>query len=62
MVIIPALSPKCLTSENPFYNCILIVDSFSKIPKLYGMERITNEEVMDKSYVFQDRFGKIEDF
>ena len=32
-----------LTSETTFSNYILIVNAYSKIPKLYGMERITAE-------------------
>ena len=35
---------------------------YSKIPKFYGMERITTEEVMDKLYMFQARFGKVDEF
>ena len=41
--IITATVPKCLTSETTSYNCILIVDAYSKIPKLYGMEIIIAE-------------------
>ena len=33
-----------------------------KIPKLYGMEKITTEEVMDKLDIFQSIFGKIDQF
>ena len=36
---------------------MLIVDAYSKIPKLYGMETIT-VEVMDKMDLFQSRFRK----
>ena len=32
------------------------------IPKLYGMERIKIEEVMDKLEMFQYIFGKIHEF
>ena len=39
MDIIPSTAPKSLTSDTSFYNYILIVDSYSKIPKLYGMEK-----------------------
>ena len=45
-----------------FSNYLLIVDAYSKIPKLYGMENITTEEVMDKLDMFQSRFGKIDQF
>ena len=49
-------TPKKLTSETTFSNYHLIVDIYSKIPKLYGKEIITTEEVMDKLYMFQDKF------
>ena len=62
MDIIPAESPKVLTSETTFSNYLLIVDAYSKIPKIYAMEIITPEEVMDKLDRFQDRFGKIDWF
>ena len=45
-----------------FTNYLLIVDAYSKIPKLYGMEKITTEEVMYKLDMFQSRFGKIDEF
>ena len=62
MDIIPSTSPKSLTSDTTFSNCLLIVDAYSKIPKLYGMEKITTEEVMDKLDMFQSRFGKFYQF
>ena len=43
MEIIPATSPIFLTSETTFSNYILIVDVYSKPPKLYGAERINTE-------------------
>ena len=61
MDIIPSTSPKHLTSDTTFSNCILIVDTYSKITKLYGMEILT-EEVMDKLDIFQSRFGEIDEF
>ena len=60
--IIPSTAPKSLTSDTTFSGYLLIVDAYSKIPKLYGMEKITKEEVMDKLYMFQSRFGKIDEF
>ena len=48
MDIIPSTSPKRLTSDTTFSKYVLIVDAYSKIPKLYGMEKISTEEVMDK--------------
>ena len=58
MDIIPSTAPKRLTSETTFSNYILIVDAYSKIPKSYGMEKISTEEVMDNLYMFQSIFGK----
>ena len=60
MAIIPATAPKRLTSEATFSSYLLIVDAYSKIPKLYGMDRIATEEVMDKLDMFKYRFGKID--
>ena len=62
MDIIPSTSSNILTSDTTFSNYILIVDAYSKIPKLYGTEKITTAEVMDKLDMFQYRFGKIDAF
>ena len=62
MDIIPATAPKSLTSETTFQNYLLVFNAQSKIPKLYGMDRITTQEVMDKLDMFQYRFGKIDKF
>ena len=62
MNIIPSRAPKRLTSDTTFSNYILIVDAYSKISKLYGMEKITTEKVMDKLDMFQSRFGEIDEF
>ena len=48
MDIIPSTAPKSLTNDTNFKNYVLIVDAYSKIPKLYGMENITTAENMDK--------------
>ena len=55
IVIVPSTSPKSLTSAKTFSNYLLIVNAYSKIPKLYGTEKITTEEVMDKLDMFQSR-------
>ena len=47
-----------LISEITFSNYRLIVYAYSKIPKIYGKEIITTEEMMDKLDMFQPRFGK----
>ena len=62
MEIIPSTAPKILTSDTTFSNYLLIVDSYSKIPKRYCMEKITTEEVMEKLDMFQYIFGKIDQF
>ena len=62
MDIIPSTASKFLTSDTTFTNYLLIVDAYSKTPKLYGMEKITTEEVMDKLDMFQSRFEKMEKF
>ena len=62
MDIIPSIAPKLLTSDTTFSSCLLIVDAYSKIPKLYGMEKITTEEVMDELDMFQSRFGEMDEF
>ena len=62
MDIIPSTAPKSLTNDINFKNYFLIVDAYSNIPKLYGMENITTAEVLEKLYMFQSRFGKIDQF
>ena len=62
MDIIPSTAPKILTSDTTFSNYLIIVDTYSKITGLYGMEKITTEEVMDKLDIFQSRFRKIDQF
>ena len=62
MDIIPAISSRSLTKGTNFDNHLLIVDAYYKIPKNYGMENITTEEVMDKLDMFQAIFGKVNKF
>ena len=62
MDVIPSIAPKSLTNDTNFKNYVLIVVAYSKIPKLYGMENITTEEVLEKLDMFQSRFGKIDQF
>ena len=56
--IIPATAPKRLTSDTNFSNYILIVDAYSKIPKICGMDKITTEEVMEKLDMLQSILGR----
>ena len=62
MDIIPATAPIFLTIETTFPKYLLIFDAHSNPPKLYGMDRTTIEEVMDKLDMFQYIFGKINEF
>ena len=62
MDIVPSKAPKSLTNDNNSQNNLLIVDAYSKIPKLYGMENITTAEVLDKLDMFLSIFGKIDQF
>ena len=62
MDIIPSTAPKSLTNDTVFSNYLLIVDAYSKILKIYGMENITTTEVVDKLDIFHSRFGKIDQF
>ena len=62
MDIIPSTAPKCLTGDTKFSNCLLIVDAYSKIQKLYGMQKFSTKQVMDELDMFQYRFGKIDEF
>ena len=62
MDILPSKTPKRLTSDTTFSNYILIVDAYSKIRKLYGIEKMTTEEVMGKLDMFKSRFRKIDQF
>ena len=57
MDIILSTAPKSQTSDTTFSNYLLIVDAYSNTPKIYGMNNITTEEVMDKLDMFQSRFG-----
>ena len=62
MDIIQSTAPKSLTIDKTFSNYTLIVDAYSKITKIYVMEKITTEEVMDKLDMFQYRLGEIDEF
>ena len=62
MDTLPATSYKSLTKYSTFDNYLWIVYDYSKIPKLYGMENITTEEVMENLNMFLARFGKVDEF
>ena len=58
----PSISSKILTKDTTFTNYLLIVDTYSKLPIIYGMEDITTEKVMYKIDMFQASFGKLYGF
>ena len=62
MDIISATYSKGLTKCTNFSNYLLIVDAYSNIPTLYGMENITTEEIMEKLDMFQAIFVKVDEF
>ena len=62
MDLIPAIAPKSLASDTTFSNCLFIVDAYSKLPNLYGMDKITIEEVINTLDMLQSRFGTIYKF
>ena len=62
MDIIPSTAPTILTSDTKFSDYLLIIDAYSNIPKLYGIEKIATEEVMYKLDMLQSRFGKMDEF
>ena len=61
MNIILAISSKSVTRDTTFDNYFSNVDASSNIPKLYRMDHITTEEVVDKLDMSQARFGKLDE-
>ena len=62
MDIIPSTAPRSSASDTTFSDYLLIVYAYSRIPTLYGMEKITTEEVMYKLDIFESIFVKIDEF
>ena len=62
MYIIPDIASNFFTKDNTFDNYLLIVDAYSKLCRLYGMKSINTDMVMEKKYIFQARFGKVDEF
>ena len=56
------ISSKSLTKDSNFSNDLLIMNAYSNISKVYGMDNITTEEVLDKLDMFQSTFGKVDKF
>ena len=62
MDIIPAKASKSSTKDTTFANYLVIVDVYTKIIQLHGMENITSDKVMAKIGMFQERFEKVDGF
>ena len=62
MDIISAISSRILTKDTTFPNYLLIMEAHPKIPKLYRMENIISDKVMDKLDMFQAIFVKLDEF
>ena len=59
MDIISSTSPKILTIETTFSNYLLIVDAYSKIPKLYGIEKSQQKKLWTNWICFNPDFKKL---
>ena len=53
--------PNCFDRFNYFFNYLLIIDSYSKTPKIYVMEIMTTEEVVYWLDMFQARIRKFDE-
>ena len=62
MDIIPSPHSKSIDKEACFANYLLVVDAYSRVPRLFGLEEMTTEAVMDKLDEFQARFGRVDEF
>ena len=62
MDTMPYLYSKSLTKDTTFSNYLLIVYEYTKLPRRYGMENITTEEIMDKLDILQAIFEKLDKF
>ena len=62
LVIITATSPKTLTIETTLSNYLLIVDAYSKNPKLYGIKELILRKKWISLICVQARFEKVDDF
>ena len=58
MDIIPSIPLIVLTGDNNFSNYLLIVDSYSRIPKIYERENKNTEDVMYKLDIFRQYLEK----
>ena len=62
METIPATPSKSLKKDTNFSNYLVILNAYYKTQKLYGIDNITTEEIMDKLDMFQAIFGKVDEF
>ena len=59
MDIVPSTAPKSLTSDTTFSNYLLIVDAYSKITKIYGMEKSQQKKLWTNWICFNLDLGKL---
>ena len=62
MDIIWSIASKILEKTLLLINYHLIVDAYSKFTRIYGMESMSAEDIMDKLYMFQAISGKLYEF
>ena len=55
--IVTSTAPKISTSDTTFYNYLLIVDAYSKIPEIYGMEKSQQKKLWTNWICFNPDLG-----
>ena len=62
MDIIPAPHKSSFDPNCDFSHYLLIVDTYSRIPRLGGLNELNSEAVMDKIEEFVARYGEVNEF
>ena len=62
MDIIPAPHKSSFDPNCGFSNYLLIVDTYSRIPRMCGLNELHSEAVMDKIEEFVARYGEVNKF
>ena len=62
MDIIPAPQKSSFDPDCDFSHYLLIVDTYSRMPRLYELNEINTEAVMDKIEEFVARYGELNVF
>ena len=55
----PSTAPKSLTNDTNYQNYLLIVDAYSKIPKLYGTEILLMQKLWTNWTCSSPYLGKL---